>query len=150
MGKCNKIRGIVRLRQILQRWRQRASAAAAASSSLPPDVPAGHVALCVGGSARRFVVRTSHLNHPVFRQLLLRTEEEYGFASGRPGPVSLPGVDEAVFERLLLLISSPRTQNCSLEDFEAMLSPAGSDLRRCAGESRPLLHSRRRADEPVW
>ncbi|KAG6495086.1 indole-3-acetic acid-induced protein ARG7-like [Zingiber officinale] len=149
MGKYDKIRGIVRLRQILLRWRQRASAAEA-SSSPPPDVPAGHVALCVGGSARRFVVRASHLNRPVFRQLLLRAEEEYGFASGLAGPVSLPGVDEALFERLIRLISSPRTQDCSLEDFEAMLHTAVSDLCRCAGDSLPLLHGRRSADEPVW
>ncbi|XP_074567075.1 auxin-responsive protein SAUR50-like [Curcuma longa] len=142
MGKCSKLRYILRLRQmLLRRWRHAAEAA--------PDVPAGHVAVvCVGAtSRRRFVVRASHLNHPAFRQLLRRAEEEeYGSPSsgGRPGPLALP-CDEALFQRLILLISSStsssssRPQNyCSLEGFEAVLSssPGGSSF---AGDSLPLL-----------
>jgi hypothetical protein len=53
--------------------------AAAAGESV---VPAGHVAVCVGGAA--------HLNHPVFRELLRQAEEEYGFPC-----------DEGLFEHLL-------------------------------------------------
>ncbi|KAJ6802340.1 putative indole-3-acetic acid-induced protein ARG7 [Iris pallida] len=99
MGKCSKIRHIVRLRQMLRRWRLRA-----ASRCAPSDVPAGHVAVCVGSSSRRFVVRAAHLNHPVFRQLLSQAEEEYGFSS-QPGPLSLP-CDESLFEQVLRHISS--------------------------------------------
>ncbi|KAG6475601.1 auxin-responsive protein SAUR40-like [Zingiber officinale] len=134
MGKCSKLR-----QMLLQRWRHAAEA--------PPDVPAGHVAVvCVGAtSRRRFVVRASHLNHPAFRQLLRRAEEEeYGSPSsgGHPGPLALP-CDEALFQRLIILISSSsssssRSQNyCSLEGFEAVLSsPNGSSF---AGDSLPLL-----------
>ncbi|XP_042474492.1 indole-3-acetic acid-induced protein ARG7-like [Zingiber officinale] len=146
MDKCNKIRHIVRLRQMLRRWRQRASVS---SSSPPPDVPAGHVAVCVGRMARRFVVRASHLNHPVLRQLLHQAEEEYGFPSGRTGPVALPCVDEALFEHLLRHISSSRFRNCSLEDFEIMLSFIGGDLCQFSGDLRPLLRGHRHAEKTV-
>lgn len=43
-------------------------------------VPKGHIAVYVGESQRkRFVVPISYLNHPSFRELLQRAEEEFGF-----------------------------------------------------------------------
>ncbi|THU61332.1 hypothetical protein C4D60_Mb07t22170 [Musa balbisiana] len=142
--KCSKIRHIVRLRQTLRQWRRRAAA--------PSDVPAGHVAVCVGSSSRRFVVRASHLNHPAFRDLLRQAEEEYGFAS-RPGPLSLP-CDESLFEDLLHLISSSSSSSSSsrfpdyyLDDSEK-LSRASSCCCAVgqwlhAADSLPLLHRHR-------
>ncbi|KAF2310091.1 hypothetical protein GH714_006506 [Hevea brasiliensis] len=56
IGKCSKIRHIVRLRQMLRRWRNKARMSA---NRIPSDVPAGHVAVCVGTSCRRFVVRAT-------------------------------------------------------------------------------------------
>ncbi|URD76758.1 Auxin responsive protein [Musa troglodytarum] len=111
MGRCSRARHVVWLRQILRRWKVMAAAAAA--------VPLGHVAVCVGSSSRRFVVRVTHLNHPVFRQLLRQAEEVYGFPS-RSGPVALP-CDESLFEDALCLVSfssssSSRFANCNLED----------------------------------
>ncbi|XWS67788.1 hypothetical protein CRYUN_Cryun04dG0035400 [Craigia yunnanensis] len=45
-----------------------------------PDVPKGHIASYVGETQRkRFVVPISVLNHPSFRDLLKRAEEEFGF-----------------------------------------------------------------------
>ncbi|XXG40219.1 hypothetical protein AAC387_Pa01g0993 [Persea americana] len=139
LGKCSRIRHIVRLRQMLRRWRAkaaRAAAAAAASGNLsgkiPADVPAGHVAVCVGTNSRRFVVRATQLNHPVFKKLLLEAEEEYGFANS--GPLAIP-CDESIFEEILRF--------ASLDDF-----------KRCAGnpefwpESRPLLHGL--SEKPIW
>ncbi|MQM21281.1 hypothetical protein Taro_054319 [Colocasia esculenta] len=151
-GKCSKIRCIVRLRQMVRRWRARATASAAAfpvpaarSRRIPSDVPAGHLAVCVGPNARRFVVRAAHLNHPVFRKLLVQAEEEYGFAQS--GPLSLP-CDEALFEEILrhLNASTGSARFASLEDFQRKL--ASSSPSRChhAGargtswhESLPLL-----------
>ncbi|KAE8716373.1 Auxin-responsive protein SAUR40 [Hibiscus syriacus] len=78
---CVKIRHIVRLRQILQRWRKKARMSAGRT---PSDVPSGHVAVCVGASCRRFVVRATYLNHPVFKKLLIQAEEEYGFTNQGP------------------------------------------------------------------
>ncbi|CAL9072623.1 unnamed protein product [Musa textilis] len=127
MGRCSRVRHVVWLRQILRRWKVMAAAAAAAMTSsrrsgwaAPSDVPLGHVAVCVGSSSRRFVVRVTHLNHPVFRQLLRQAEEVYGFPS-RSGPVALP-CDESLFEDVLCLVSfsssssSSRFANCNLED----------------------------------
>ncbi|MBA0700787.1 hypothetical protein Goari_027220 [Gossypium aridum] len=66
LGKYTKIRHIVRLRQMLQRWRNKARMSA---RRIPSDVPVGHVAIYVGTSCRRFVVR-------VFRKLLIQAEED--------------------------------------------------------------------------
>lgn len=123
VGKSSKIRHIVRLRQMLLRWRRKARLSAAAEASrVPADVPAGHVAVCVGTSRRRFVVRAAYLNHPAFQSLLVQAEEEYGFAN-RGGPLTIP-CDEAFFEEALRLVSRPRSAR------PAQTIDAG-DLQRC-------------------
>ncbi|OMO74435.1 Auxin responsive SAUR protein [Corchorus capsularis] len=46
----------------------------------PDHVPKGHVAVYVGETqTRRFVVPISAVNHPSFKDLLKRAEEEFGF-----------------------------------------------------------------------
>ncbi|XP_024398855.1 uncharacterized protein [Physcomitrium patens] len=47
--------------------------------SPPPDVPAGCLAVYVGKVQRRFVIPTSYLSNGVFRALLAKSEEEFGF-----------------------------------------------------------------------
>ncbi|XP_020215109.1 auxin-induced protein X15 [Cajanus cajan] len=129
-GNCSKIRRIVRVRQMLMRWRRKAART---------DVPAGHVAVCVGPSRRRFIVPATHLNHPIFKTLLVEAEEEYGFCNH--GPLAIP-CDESLFEELLRVLARPVPAFNTLEDFQ----------RRCHVdvstafdfESRPLLR-----DEPI-
>ncbi|GMI96903.1 SMALL AUXIN UPREGULATED RNA 52 [Hibiscus trionum] len=53
LRKYSKIRHILRLRQMLQRWRNKARISV---GRIPADVPAGHVAVYVGMSYKRFVV----------------------------------------------------------------------------------------------
>lgn len=106
MSKCNKIRHIVRIRQMLRQWRRKARIAASASRATPSDVPAGHVAVCVGSSSRRFIVRATYLNHPMFKKLLVQAEEEYGFS--HVGPLTIP-CDESTFEEILRVVSRPET-----------------------------------------
>ncbi|KAF3974125.1 hypothetical protein CMV_002525 [Castanea mollissima] len=101
IGNSNKIRHIVRIRQMVQRWRKKAriAAARALAPPSPTDVPAGHVAVCVGTSCKRFIVRATHLNHPIFKRLLVQAEEEYGFSN--QGPLTIP-CDESFFEEVNL------------------------------------------------
>ncbi|KAA0049684.1 auxin-responsive protein SAUR36-like [Cucumis melo var. makuwa] len=137
IAKSNNIRRIVSIRQMLQRWRKKARVTASSrrASDAPTDVPAGHVAICVGSSCRRFVVRATYLNHPIFQKLLLQAEEEYGFRN--QGPLAIP-CEESVFEEVLRSVSrSESGRFMNLQDIRRRChvdSPSG--LLR---ESRPLL-----------
>ncbi|KAF7810824.1 auxin-induced protein 6B [Senna tora] len=142
-GKSSKIRHIVRIRQMLMRWRKKARITAVRA---PSDVPAGHVAVCVGPSCRRFIVRATYLNHPVFNKLLVQAEEEYGFCN--QGPLTIP-CDESMFEEVLRFVSrSESTHSARLSSLEDFQRRCHVDVRNSfydfVGESRPLLH-----DEPI-
>ncbi|GMI91312.1 SMALL AUXIN UPREGULATED RNA 52 [Hibiscus trionum] len=136
IGRCSKIRHIVRLRQMLRRWRNKSRMSA---SRIPSDVPAGHVAVCVGASCRRFVVRATYLNHPFFEKLLIQAEEEYGFTN--QGPLAIP-CDESVFEEVIRFISRSESGRSGMyvntEEFKGNyhMGRAKFDLWT---ESRPLL-----------
>lgn len=145
-GKCSKIRHIVRLRQMLRRWRHKAAAGSRMSSGtgrIPSDVPAGHVAVSVGSAGKRFVVRATYLNHPVFKKLLIEAEEEYGFSN--QGPLALP-CDESVFEEILRFISRSESSNSArfvnLDDFHRYCHAGIRSNLDFWPETRPLLHSK--------
>lgn len=137
IGKCNKIRQIVRIRHMLRRWRKNA-ASSSHGRIIPSDVPAGHVAVSVGSGCRRFVVRATYLNHPIFKKLLAQAEEEYGFIN--EGPLAIP-CDESVFVEILRVVSRAESSNSSrLEDFQKCWQLGYRNNRDILGESRPLLH----------
>ncbi|KAJ3692657.1 hypothetical protein LUZ60_011752 [Juncus effusus] len=145
-SKCsNKIRCIVRLRQMLKRWRARAAASAAGHGT---DVPAGHVAISV--NSQRFIVRTTYLNHPSFRQLLHLAEEEYGFNNN--GPLELP-CDETLFRVVLRHVSSSK-RGVSLDELRkgvcgcGCCGSSGGRGARWQADSLPLL--RGFGEKPVW
>ncbi|PON93863.1 Small auxin-up RNA [Trema orientale] len=148
-AKCSKIRHIVRLRQMLRRWRNKARISA---NRIPSDVPAGHVAVCVGSSCRRFVVRATYLNHPMFKKLLVQAEEEYGFS--HHGPLAIP-CDESLFEEVLRYISrsesghsSNPTRFLNLEDFQRYCHVGIRPNLDFWSDSRPLLHGL--AEKSIW
>ncbi|XP_072957972.1 protein SMALL AUXIN UP-REGULATED RNA 12-like [Typha angustifolia] len=62
------------LKQILKRC-----SSLGRKQGLPNDVPKGHFAVYVGEKRSRFIVPISYLEHPEFRSLLGRAEEEFGF-----------------------------------------------------------------------
>ncbi|PKA50310.1 Indole-3-acetic acid-induced protein ARG7 [Apostasia shenzhenica] len=137
--KSSRIRHIGRLRQMMVKWRTRARGLLEAAARGSPDVvPAGHVAVCVGSSNRRFVIRVAHLNHPAFRNLLFLAEDEHGFS--HPGLITLP-CDEFLFIQILRQMSP----SCAFDD--AFDEPAGGCFSCCragGGSSRnaealPLL-----------
>lgn len=135
MSGCSKIRHIVRLRQMLRRWRKKASMG---PRRLPSDVPSGHVAVTVGSSCKRFVVRTTHLNHPVFKKLLIQAEEEFGFTNS--GPLAIP-CDESLFEDILRYLTRMEnsTRFVSFEDFQRYCHDGFQSNLKFWAESRPLL-----------
>ncbi|KAH9307598.1 hypothetical protein KI387_035509, partial [Taxus chinensis] len=47
--------------------------------ALRTDVPKGHCAVYVGSARTRFIIPTDYFNHTLFRALLNKAEEEYGF-----------------------------------------------------------------------
>ncbi|KAL5716760.1 hypothetical protein ACHQM5_009883 [Ranunculus cassubicifolius] len=61
-------------------------------------IPPGHLVIKVGPDAKRFIIKTSYLNQPVFRQLLELTYEEYGFDC--KGPLAIP-CEEFLFEEII-------------------------------------------------
>ncbi|KAG7035051.1 Auxin-responsive protein SAUR41, partial [Cucurbita argyrosperma subsp. argyrosperma] len=138
-AKSNNIRRIVRLRQMLQHWRQ--TARVASSRAPPSDVPAGHIAVCVGSEYRRFIVRATFLNHPIFQKLLTEAEEEYGFTT--QGALALP-CDESVFEEVLRVVARSELRNSSrnpnLTDWQRRCDEDVRKNSEFLGESRPLLY----------
>uniref|UniRef100_A0ACD5UC65 Uncharacterized protein n=1 Tax=Avena sativa TaxID=4498 RepID=A0ACD5UC65_AVESA len=67
-------------------------------AAIPVDVPRGHTVVYVGEELRRYVVRVSSLDHPLFRDLLDRAREEYQFAAD--ARLCLP-CDEDIFLAVL-------------------------------------------------
>lgn len=147
MSACSKIRHIVKLRQMLRRWRKKA---AMSSSRIPSDVPAGHVAVSVGTNCRRFVVRATYLNHPVFKKLLVQAEEEYGFTN--TGPLAIP-CDESVFEDLIRFLSRSDSKHTArftnIEDFQRYCHVGIRSKRDLWTEARPLLQGLS-AEKSLW
>ncbi|XP_039037972.1 auxin-induced protein X15-like [Hibiscus syriacus] len=70
------------------------------------NVPKGHVAVYVGegNDKKRFAIRISSLNHPLFRDLLDRAEEEFGFNHPMRG-LTIPCSEEC-FIRITTILSS--------------------------------------------
>uniref|UniRef100_A0A7N0VB01 SAUR family protein n=1 Tax=Kalanchoe fedtschenkoi TaxID=63787 RepID=A0A7N0VB01_KALFE len=74
----------------------------------PHDVPKGYLAVYVGSENRRFIVPTSYLSHPLFKVLLEKAEEEYGFDHG--GALMLP-CDVETFKYLLKCMETRPTDH---------------------------------------
>ncbi|XXG57958.1 hypothetical protein AAC387_Pa04g0396 [Persea americana] len=125
---CNKIREIVRLQQILKKWRKLASApkpinstskgiaflkrtlsftdgSSISSVSSDATIPKGFLAVSVGEELKRFVIPTEYLGHKAFRMLLREAEEEFGFQ--QEGVLRIP-CEVSVFEKILKVIREKR------------------------------------------
>ncbi|XP_022763113.1 auxin-responsive protein SAUR23-like [Durio zibethinus] len=62
------------------------------------DVPKGHIAVYVGEKqTKRFVVPISVVNHPSFKDLLKRAEEEFGF-NHPTGRLTIPCKEDAFID----------------------------------------------------
>ncbi|KAL8242858.1 hypothetical protein R6Q59_013160 [Mikania micrantha] len=113
MKSGNKISQIVRLKQVVQRWRRR--------------IPSGgSLAVYVGVERRRFVIPTRFLNLPVFISLLNKAEEEFGFQTS--GGLVLP-CDVVLFQNLLNVLEGDERRFGALDfdDFSERFSDLDVD-----------------------
>ncbi|KAL8236805.1 hypothetical protein R6Q59_017886 [Mikania micrantha] len=134
--KPNKISQIVRLKQLMQRWRRRCITTDPFTSDSDSDVDyslrrrrtpsAGSLAVYVGSERRRFVIPTRFLNLPVFVSLLNKAEEEFGFQTS--GGLIIP-CDVMFFKRLLKVLerNDSRFSALDLDDFVAMFADLAID-----------------------
>jgi SAUR family protein len=100
----NRIRDIVRLRQLLKKWKQIALSPKAGKSGGgggSHGVPKGFFTVCVGKEMERFVIPTEYLGHWAFEELLKEAEEEFGFQ--HEGALRIP-CDVKAFEGILRLV----------------------------------------------
>ncbi|PIN26100.1 hypothetical protein CDL12_01169 [Handroanthus impetiginosus] len=73
----------------------------------PPDVPRGYLAVYVGPELRRFIIPTSYLSDPLFKVLLEKVEEEFGF--DHSGGLTIPCEIET-FKYLLQCMENHRKE----------------------------------------
>ncbi|XVF48137.1 hypothetical protein PTKIN_Ptkin03bG0166700 [Pterospermum kingtungense] len=129
--KSNKIRDIVRLQQILKKWRKLANTSKSTNNSsnsnsnngsksikflkrtlsLSSDtsareapsrsVPKGYLAVSVGEEQKRYVIPTEYLSHQAFHILLRQAEEEFGFQ--QTGVLRIP-CQVSIFETILKMV----------------------------------------------
>ncbi|KAJ8564514.1 hypothetical protein K7X08_000974 [Anisodus acutangulus] len=98
---------IVRLKQVVKRWKNRSVLSYSSSDSDEPGsvhrgcTPSGSLAVYVGHERRRFVIPTRFLYLPVFISLLDKAEEEFGFQPS--GGLVLPCEVEFFMKILKLL-----------------------------------------------
>ncbi|KAI5056977.1 hypothetical protein GOP47_0028795 [Adiantum capillus-veneris] len=66
--------------------------------------PMGFLAIYVGHERRRYEIRTDHINHPLLRGLLERTDEEFGL--NQRGGLAIPACEVVLFEHLLWMVEN--------------------------------------------
>lgn len=81
----------------------------------PDDIPVGYLAVYVGDERKRFVISTTYLNHQLFKALLKRSEEEFGF--DHQGGLTI-ACEPVLFEHLLWLLgtNSPAATTTHLQE----------------------------------
>lgn len=150
LKKSNKIREIVRLQQILKKWRRIANSSKTNNTTNTPIttttsksikflkrtlslseregggnssnvVPKGYLAVCVGEELKRFIIPTEYLTHQAFQVLLREAEEEFGFQQA--GVLRIP-CEVSNFESILKMVDGKEdkfsTQECRLSIEEMM------------------------------
>jgi hypothetical protein len=80
--------------------------------SAPQDVPEGYLVVYVGEERRRFVIKAKYLSHPVFKALLNKSAEEYGYE--HKGGLEI-ACEVVFFENLLYLIETNDPSLSSME-----------------------------------
>ncbi|OMO61954.1 Auxin responsive SAUR protein [Corchorus capsularis] len=138
MERSNKIREIVRLQQILKKWRKIANTSKSSNisnnnggggssksikflkrtlslsekdNSAVREVRKGYLAVSVGEEQKRFIIPTEYLSHPAFHILLREAEEEFGFQQA--GILRIP-CQVSVFESILKMVEEKKDYSNSI------------------------------------
>ncbi|XP_042492531.1 auxin-responsive protein SAUR50-like [Macadamia integrifolia] len=152
--KVEKVRQIVRLKQVMKRWKAM-SLRCRSELSVPEldsnsgssrHIPAGFLAVYVGPERKRFVILTRFLNLPVFISLLQKAEEEFGYQSH--GGLVLPCEVGFLKELLKALEKDEQSfKKLELDEFLKMFSEVGLDSCKQRNNSSsgftPLLQKAR-------
>nr|GMC65052.1 ADP-ribosylation factor-like protein 2 [Ipomoea batatas] len=145
INRSNMIARIVRLKQVVKRWRNKAAVKGSEESGgRNRRIRSGSLAVYVGHERRRFVIPTRFLNLPAFISLLEKAEEEFGFQSA--GGLVLP-CEPGFFQGMLRLLQrdEDRFGNMGLDEILKMISePLDHSCREAASiVISPLLQKTR-------
>ncbi|KAM7265212.1 hypothetical protein ACFE04_002895 [Oxalis oulophora] len=165
--KSNKIREIVRLQQILKKWRKIATSKPPTTTTTTKTIkylkrtlslsdnnspPKGYLSVSVGEEEKRFIIPTSYLGHRGFQFLLREAEEEFGFEQA--GVLRIP-CDVSVFESVVKIVE----QNKKLDDnmfflLQQISSSNGSNVvgssgYSCLSESQRTTPSNHSCQSPL-
>ncbi|XP_027333507.1 auxin-responsive protein SAUR50-like [Abrus precatorius] len=162
--KSNKIREIVRLQQILKKWRRLANSSKTTTASTTTTtssksmkflkrtlslsereggssnvVPKGYLAVCVGEELKRFIIPTEYLGYQAFQILLREAEEEFGFQ--QTGVLRIP-CEVSIFESVLKMVEGKKdkfsSQECRLSIEEMIGYSSESQLPYSHHPQSPL------------
>lgn len=112
--------------------------------SPPYDVPEGFLAVYVGREKQRFVISAEYLNHAVFRILLEKSAEEFGFEHKGGLPIAC---DVAFFEHLLWLMESkdPALSKLDINELCGLCAYAWDSSKLSDGDTKPQKKIRQAA-----
>ncbi|CAH9130073.1 unnamed protein product [Cuscuta epithymum] len=88
----------------------------------PSGVPRGYLAVYVGPELRRFIIPTSYLSDPLFKVLLEKVEEEFGF--DHSGALTIPCETETFKYLLKCMENHEKEQGTQQQDDTAGSSHA--------------------------
>ncbi|XP_031500785.1 auxin-responsive protein SAUR78-like [Nymphaea colorata] len=115
---------IWKLKFMIKKWRGlskigRSKSSSSVDSKLPPsddgwcldadtgEVPVGYQAVYVGKSRRRYVIRSDHVNHPLVRELVDKSEGS---------DTVVVGCEVVLFEHLLWMLENADPQQESIDE----------------------------------
>ncbi|KAL6312508.1 hypothetical protein AAG906_001839 [Vitis piasezkii] len=151
MATSVNINQIVRLKQVMKRWKAMSMKLRHAPLQMPltPCTPSGFLAIYVGSEQERFLIPTRYVNLPVFVTLLKRAEEEYGFKFS--GGIVVP-CEVGFFRKVLEFLEKDEKKFGSLEldeflkifsevaGFDSSCKASSYNINACHDQFTYLMH----------